>query len=280
MNTHELQILWSETLRSPTPNAERFEYLAQALVDVYASGDAHFRQHIKNRFNRVAEQTGVVLLPEKFDLVTAHAFIADEVGFTSWNELIESIEIPAAKYPILFQYAIAALWRGDFTALENAVGGPDTFDDQIKTWLDAGYFDYEPETMAEAFAAACMLGHPEAAAHFLDAGVDPYTGMRTGLAGFHYAASSGRLNVIKLLVDRKIPMEVENMYGGTVLGQALWSAINEHTDDHAEIVETLINGGAYVWPDTLKWWEEHDVPSSETKKRVAEVLRKHGAHSK
>ena len=274
MNADELQKLWSQTLRSPTANAERFERLAQAVVDVYDSGDTRFRQHIQNRFNSVTEQTSVVLDPEKFDLRTARAFIADEIGFTSWDELIKSIEsAPAGRYPILFQYAIAALWRGDFTNLENTIGGPDVFDDQIKHWLDAGYFDEEPKTMAEAFSAACMLGHPKAATHLLDRGVDPYAGMRTGLAGFHYAASSGRLDVIKLLVDRKIPMEVENMYGGTVLGQALWSAINEHTGDHAEIVETLINGGAYVWPGTSEWWEQQPVPSPETKKRVANALR-------
>src|SRR5207302_274295 len=120
---------------------------------------------------------------------------------------------------------------------------------QIKNWLDAGLFACEPETMAEAFAAACMLGHERAASILLDAGVDPYAGMRTGLAGFHYAASSGRLEVVKLLVERKVPMEVKNMYDGTVLGQALWSAINEHTPSHAEIIDTLIAAGAYIWPN-------------------------------
>jgi hypothetical protein len=98
--------------------------------------------------------------------------------------------------------------------------------------------------------------------------------MRTGLAGFHYAASSGRLEIVKLLTTRKIPMEVENMYGGTVLGQALWSAINEHTPQHAEIIEVLIDAGAHVWPKTLEWWIEQDVPSEETKSRVADVLRR------
>ena len=57
-------------------------------------------------------------------------------------------------------------------------------------------------------------------------------------------------------------MEVKNMYDGTVLGQALWSAINEHTPNHAEIIEVLINGGVYVWPNTLEWWEKQDVPSA------------------
>jgi hypothetical protein len=178
------------------------------------------------------------------------------------------------RYPILFHYAIAALWRGDFTALEQTIGGPDVFDETVIDWFEKGYFENVPETLAEAFAAACMLGHPKSVEYLLDKGVDPYAGMQTGLAGFHYAASSGRLEIVKLLTERKVPMEVENMYGGTVLGQALWSAINEHTSQHAEIIEVLIEGGAYVWPKTLEWWEEQDVPSDETKSRVADVLRR------
>ena len=142
-------------------------------------------------------------------------------------------------------------------------------------WFERGYFSNEPETLAEIFAAACMLGHPRTVEYLLDKGVDPYAGMRTGLSGFHYAASSGRLYVIKLLVKRRVPMEILGMYDNTVLGQALWSAINEHTPQHGEIIEVLIDGGAHVWPNTLDWWEEQNVPSQETKSHVAAALRRH-----
>jgi ankyrin repeat protein len=176
-------------------------------------------------------------------------------------------------YPILFQYAIAALRRGDFTALEEMVGGSEVFSETVIDWHKRGYFANEIETLNEAFSAACMLGHERAAAYLLDKGVDPYAGMRTGLAGFHWAASSGRLEVVKLLIERGLPMEVQNMYEGTVIGQALWSARFEHTPDHAKIIELLIAAGAHVWPGTAEWWDEQEVPSADTKARVANALR-------
>jgi len=108
----------------------------------------------------------------------------------------------------------------------------------------------------------------------LDKGVDPLAGTKTGLNGFHYAASSGRPAVIRLLIGRKVPMEVRNMYGGTVFEQALWSAINEYTPDHAEIIEALIDAGAEIEPGTLEWWQGQNVPSAETKERVAAALRR------
>lgn len=276
MNRLELEQLFAETLRSADPREEQFDHLAQAIVEIYDSGDVHFKQHIKNRFGRVTDSTGQSFDADNFDLAMARAFIADEIGFTSWSELIASIQNPAERrYPILFQYAVSALWRGDFTSLENTIGGPRAFDDQIKNWFEAGYFTDQPETFAECFAAACWLGREKTVEYLLDKGVDPYAGMRTGLSGFHWAASSGRLNVIKLLIDRKLPMEIENMYGGTVFGQAIWSAVNEHTPDHAAIVEALIDAGAVVEPGYLEWWNEQAVPSEDTTRKVADVLRKH-----
>lgn len=275
MNRRELEEFWGETLRSPAPKVEQFDRLAHGVVEVYASGDASFTQHIKNRFNRVAKSTGQNLDSESFDLAMARAFIADEIGFSNWDDLVDSVKNSSeVGRPILFQYAIAALWRGDFTSLEKAVGSA-AFDDQIKNWFEAGYFADEQETFAEAFAAACWLGHVDAAAFLLDNGVDPYAGTRTGLSGFHWAASSGKLAVIKLLIDRKVRMEDQNMYGGTVLGQALWSAVNEYTDSHAEIIEALIGAGAKIEPGTLEWWNEQAVPSANTKKQVADILQKH-----
>ena len=271
----KLEELWGETLRSPGPKVEQFDRLAHGVVEVYTSGDASFTQHIKNRFNRVAKSTGQDLDNENLDLAMARAFIADEIGFSSWDDLVDSVKNSSeVGRPILFQYAVAAMERGDYTALETMVGGAERFDDQIIQWYEKGFFDDEQETLGEVFSAACMLGHPRAAAYLLDKGVDPLAGIKTGLNGFHYAASSGRLDVIKLLIERKVPMEIRNMYGGTVLGQALWSAVNEHTDDHAAIIEALIDADAVIEPGTHEWWNEQNVPSAKTKTRVAEVLRK------
>jgi len=118
MNREELQQLWAYTLRALEQTPDKYDRLAQGVLEVYQSGDDRFRQHIKNRSGRVTEATGQNFDPENFDLAMARAFIADEIGFNSWDKLIDAVQNPAErKYPLLFQYAIAAMWRGDFTGL-------------------------------------------------------------------------------------------------------------------------------------------------------------------
>lgn len=173
----------------------------------------------------------------------------------------------------LWQDTLRHLDEGNFTALEKMLGGPNGFEEQIIGWHKAGKFDTEPDSLAEALTCACMLGRLKTAKYLLENNVDPLAGIKTGLNGFHYAASSGRLEIVKLLIEKKVPMEVENMYGGTVFGQAIWSAVNEWKPDHAEIVEVLVNAGAVVDVGYRDWWDEQNVPDNETKRRIAVVLR-------
>ena len=168
---------------------------------------------------------------------------------------------------------VDALDKGDFSRLEDELGGPEGFDRRIVEWYDDGRFDSAPETLAEALSCACMLGRTATASYLIDHGVDPYAGMKTWLAGPHYAVSSGHLDTVRMLLEKQIPLEIENLYNGTVLGQALWSAVNEHKPSHADIIEALIEAGAVIEPGTLEWWETQDVPSAETKERVANALR-------
>jgi ankyrin repeat protein len=272
MTRAELQDLWSKTLRAEVQSEEEYDRLVDGVRRMYNSDD-RFREHIKNRFHRVSEHTGQPFDPGSFDLPMARAFIADETGFASWDELTAYITNPSnTTVPMLFRYAVAALWRGDFTALEQTIGR-ERFYSQIEGWFEKGYFADEPETFAEAFAASCWLGQTKAAGFLLDKGVDPYAGVRTGLSGFHWAASSGQLEIIKLLIERRVPMEVKGMYNNTVLGQALYSAANEHTDQHADIVKALLEAGAHVWPGTWSWWQDQVVPSPETKEKISSALK-------
>ncbi len=165
----------------------------------------------------------------------------------------------------MWKYAVGALKNGDFTALEETLGGPSEFDRYITGWIEAGNFDDDPSLLAEALTCACMLGRVATAELLLDNGVDPYGGMLTGLAGPHYAAGGGRLDVIKMLIRKGISLEVKNTYGGTPLGQALWSAVNEPETGQADVMEALIAAGAVVEPGTAEW-------SAETKRRIAEIL--------
>jgi ankyrin repeat protein len=175
----------------------------------------------------------------------------------------------------LWQQALHHLDKGNFSRLETVLGGPEKFDAQIIDWFDAGKFADEPEALAEAFTCSCMLGRMRVAEYLLVKDVDPVAGMKTGLNGFHYAVSGGHLDVVKLLIDRHVPVEVENMYGGTVFSQSLWSAANEYKPSHADIIEALLEAKPYVDPDSLRWWNEQDIPSAEAKTRVADLLRRH-----
>lgn len=274
MTRSELEQLWSETLRSENLAQADLDRLAAGTADLYNQGDAGFREHIANRSKQVAERTGRTMQLENFGRQDARAYVADEIGFGSWDRLLDAVDNTGGNArPLLFEYTVAAMERGDFSALESAIG-PAAFHGRIVAWHESGLFDTEQETLAEVLSAACMLGQTETAEYLIKQGVDPYAGMRSWLAGPHYAVSSGRLEMVRMLIGKKVPMEVENRYGGTLLGQALWSAVNEHKNTHAEIIELLIAAGARVWPETSEWWEKQDVPSAETKERVREALKR------
>ena len=173
----------------------------------------------------------------------------------------------------VWKQAIQDIIDGAYFKIERTLGGGSAFDNQIIEWFERGYFESEPEALAETVTCASFLGRPRVVEYLLANGVDPVAGMRSGMNGFHYAASCGKLEVVKVMIDRQVPMEVVNRYGGTVLGQALWSAIYEHERTHAEIIEALIKAGAKIQEGTSEWWEQQNVPSAETKDRVANALR-------
>jgi hypothetical protein len=105
----------------------------------------------------------------------------------------------------------------------------------------------------QAFIDACSSGRTEIAEFLLEQGVDPSSQGRIGQTGLHFAAHTGHLETIQMLLAHHVPLEEKNMYGGTVLGQTLWSAYNEPRPDHLPIIEALIAAGAQVQPH---WREE------------------------
>jgi hypothetical protein len=91
----------------------------------------------------------------------------------------------------------------------------------------------------QAFIYACLYGRTAIASFLLDQDVDPAATTGTGQTGMHLAADGGHLETIQMLIDRKVPLNLKNSYGGTVLGQAIWSAANEPKPEHAAIIEAL-----------------------------------------
>lgn len=118
-----------------------------------------------------------------------------------------------------------------------------------------------------AFLYACGFGRNNVVEFLLGKGINLKAHGGDGQTGLHYAVIGGRLETVKLLLKAKAPLEAVNRYGGTVLGQTLWSAA--HGGDpkvYSEIIEQLIAAGAKI--------PERHVPVN---KPIDDLLRRHGS---
>jgi hypothetical protein len=169
-----------------------------------------------------------------------------------------------------FRDALPLLRSGGFSRLKRFFRGEvgsTRSQPKIIEWYEQGCFREEPIALAEALTCACFLGTTGVADYLLTRGVDPSAGAGTGLNAFHWAANRGNLETVRLLIERRAPLETRSMYDGTVLGTAVWSAINEPQRDHLQIIDELLNARARL--------EEAGYPTGDS--RVDAVLRRHGA---
>jgi len=176
----------------------------------------------------------------------------------------------AGDEDVVFRDALRGLHSGDFSRLEplfDAGSGPAGDQPLISKWLEQGRFRDEPKALAEALTCACFLGRTRVADYLLTQGVDPSAGAGTGLNALHWAANRGQLEAVRLLIRRRAPLETRSMHGGTVLGTAVWSAINEPRPDHAQIIEELLNAGARL--DDVEYPTGHE--------HIDAILRRYGA---
>ena len=127
------------------------------------------------------------------------------------------------------------------------------------------------------FLWACGYGRNSVVDFLLKKGVDLHAQQNTGLTGLHWAVVGGQLETIRMLLDRGAPLEAKNVYGGTAVGQAIWSAINsDHQMDYVPVIEALIGAGAKIDDGALAWLARQEAGPA-VKERLAEVLRRHGA---
>jgi Ankyrin repeats (3 copies) len=179
---------------------------------------------------------------------------------------------PATEGDPLFFDAIQGLLHGDFSRLEPLFNDRlDAADRRPKiiVWFDAGLFREQQQALAEALSCACFLGRTTVAEYLMTHGVDPSagTGTGTGMNAFHWSANRGQLETVRLLIQRGAPLETRNMYGGTVLGLAVWSAIHEPRAAHPQIIEELLRAGALL--------ENAEYPTGN--QQVDAILCRHGA---
>jgi hypothetical protein len=172
---------------------------------------------------------------------------------------------PAAER---FQAAVAGLRRGDFTASAALFANhTPSRPCSILQWVQAGWFGDAPDALREALTCACFLGETDVARELLTYGLDPQGGSATGMNALHWAANRGQLGTVRMLLERHALLEVRNMYGGTVLGGTIWSAIHEPRPAHVEIIEELLKAGARL--------DAVDYPTGA--ESIDRVLKQYGA---
>ena len=124
--------------------------------------------------------------------------------------------------------------------------------------VESSLHDATDRQIETAFLRACAFGRLEIVKLLLARGVDPAVAEDDGMTGLHWAAHEGHLDIIELLLARGAPLEAVNVYGGTVLGGAVWSAIHHPQPAHLRIIETLVGAGARVGDDWFTGRREID----------------------
>ncbi len=94
------------------------------------------------------------------------------------------------------------------------------------------------------------------------------------MTGLHLAAMGGHLHTVKSLLQRGAPLELRNVWGGTVLNNVLWAAVHYDPNvDYSSIVEALIEAGSKIEPEVPDWWQQQEPLLPSSKPRIAELLR-------
>jgi Ankyrin repeats (3 copies) len=134
--------------------------------------------------------------------------------------------------------------------LEEAAGAGNT--DAVR-----GFFDNDGtlkasagrEQLVHGFLWACQFGRNRVVEFLIDRGIDLGAQDRNGQTALHHAVIGAQLETAKLLLKHGAPLEIKNSYGGTALGQALWSAANAGSPKpFLPIIELLLESGAQAEP--------------------------------
>ena len=102
--------------------------------------------------------------------------------------------------------------------------------------------------VAKALLWAATFGRLRVVELLLARGVDPAVMDDDRMTALHCAAGAGYLDIVTLLLKHGAPLEVENIWGGTVLNSTLHFAFNDPAKgvDYIPIIDALLEAGADV----------------------------------
>jgi hypothetical protein len=120
-----------------------------------------------------------------------------------------------------------------------------------ETPLSASATEGNPSPEAQGFLWACAYGQDAVLPIFLDRGMPVDTRDRFGQTGLHLAAMGLHESTIQVLRKQGANLEAINGYGGTVLGQTLWSAAHARNPDAFHSVITVLRDAGARIPHRL-----------------------------
>ena len=144
--------------------------------------------------------------------------------------------------------------------------------DVVKTFFDergAVKPGVAPPDLVDALLYATGWGHRDVVSWLLDHGAALGSQDADRQTALHWAAMGADLAMVELLIARGASLGARNVYGATVLDQAIWSAAHGgDADDFVPVLEALIIAGAQV--------PKAHPPVNE---KVDAVLARHGSEA-
>ena len=132
------------------------------------------------------------------------------------------------------------------------------------------------EQLQRGLVWASGYGHKDVVEFLLERGADVREAAGLAQPPLHMAVVGGQVESVKLLLARGAATEQLNAYGGTALGQAVYSFVRgDPRTDYVPVFEALLAAGAKVDGSWIAHLESAKGRTTEERRRAAEVLRRH-----
>jgi len=120
--------------------------------------------------------------------------------------------------------------------------------DRVQSLFDDNENPRPPTTQLQlerGFLWASEYGHNDVIEFLLQRGVPVNAAADTGQTALHWAVIGGQVETITLLLSHGANLEARNRYGGTALGQAMWSHAHSNGGvNYRAAIDALLKAGA------------------------------------